>query len=90
MPIQATRTLLHEALSGKLLESEYRRDQLFGFMVPVEVHGIDSALLDPRSTWSDADEYDRRARELAAMFRDNFERFADEAGERIVAAGPAV
>jgi phosphoenolpyruvate carboxykinase (ATP) len=88
MPIQATRTLLHSALSGRLLEAEYRRDPLFDFMVPVEVPGIDPELLDPRATWSDPEEYDRRAGELAAMFRDNFERFADEAGPEVAAAGP--
>ena len=90
MPIQATRSLLHAALSGKLLEAEYRVDPLFGFMVPVDVPGVDRALLDPRSTWSDPDAYDRRARELAEMFRDNFAPFADDAGESIVASGPLV
>ena len=47
--------------------------------------GVDPALLDPRSTWNDPDAYDRKARELARMFRDNFEKFAD-AGE-VAAAG---
>jgi phosphoenolpyruvate carboxykinase (ATP) len=88
MPIQATRTLLHSALSGRLLEAEYRRDPLFGFLVPIEVPGIDRDLLDPRSTWSDSAEYDRKARELAAMFQENFSRFADEAGPSVAAAGP--
>jgi phosphoenolpyruvate carboxykinase (ATP) len=90
MPIQATRTLLHAALSEGLSNAEYRVDPVFGFMVPVDVHGVDRALLDPRSTWRDQDAYDRKARELADMFRDNFTRFAEDAGEVIVAAGPRV
>jgi phosphoenolpyruvate carboxykinase (ATP) len=48
---------------------------------------VDAELLDPRSTWHDPDAYDRKARELAEMFRQNFEQFAD-AGEAVVAAGP--
>jgi phosphoenolpyruvate carboxykinase (ATP) len=88
MPIQATRTLLHAALEGRLHGVEYRVDPVFGFMVPVEVHGVESALLDPRATWRDPEEYDRRARELARMFRDNFVRFADDAGEAVAASGP--
>ena len=53
MPITATRTLLDAALSGELDDVEYRVDPTFGIEVPVEVPGVDSALLDPRSTWAD-------------------------------------
>jgi phosphoenolpyruvate carboxykinase (ATP) len=89
MPIQATRTLLDAAVSRELDRAEYRTDDIFGFQVPVEVPGVDASLLDPRSTWSDPDVYDRKARELARMFRENFARFADEVSEAVVAAGPA-
>jgi phosphoenolpyruvate carboxykinase (ATP) len=47
-------------------------------------------LLDPRSTWTDSEAYDRKARELARMFRDNFEQFAEEAGDAVASAGPLV
>ena len=87
MPIQATRTLLHAALSGLLDGAEYRVDEVFGFEVPVSVPGIDPSLLDPRSTWPDPAAYDAKARELAAMFRKNFEKFPD-AGEEVLSAGP--
>ena len=90
MPIQATRTMLRKALDGELDGVEYREDPIFGFEVPVEIPGVERALLDPRSTWADPDAYDRKARELARMFRDNFEQFADEAGEDVVDAGPQV
>jgi phosphoenolpyruvate carboxykinase (ATP) len=90
MPIAATRTMLSAALSGELDGVEYRTDELFGFEVPVSVPGVDSSLLDPRSTWRDPTAYDERARELAQMFRDNFATFADEAGEAVTAAGPRV
>ena len=90
MPIAATRTMLSAALSGELDDVEYRTDGLFGFEVPVEVSGVDSSLLDPRSTWRDPAAYDERARELAQMFRENFEKFAGEAGDEIAAAGPRV
>jgi phosphoenolpyruvate carboxykinase (ATP) len=90
MPIQATRTMLRAALSGELDGVEYREDPIFGFEVPVEIAGVAPGLLDPRWTWSDGDAYDRKARELARMFRDNFEQFADDAGEAVALAGPQV
>jgi phosphoenolpyruvate carboxykinase (ATP) len=88
MPITATRGLLHAALAGGLDETEFRVDPVFGFDVPKHVPGVDTALLDPRSTWSDPAAYDAKARELAGMFRANFEKFAHGAGEAVAAAGP--
>jgi phosphoenolpyruvate carboxykinase (ATP) len=89
MPIQATRALLHAALSGALAEVEYREDPVFGFAVPVEAPGVDASLLDPRSTWDDPEDYDVKAAELAELFVENFRKFAD-ADPAIRAAGPRV
>jgi phosphoenolpyruvate carboxykinase (ATP) len=89
MPIHATRTMLTAALSGELDDAELRTDPVFGFHVPVHVPGVDSRLLDPRSTWRSSDEYDRKARELARMFIDNFATRFGEVGESIRTAGPA-
>ena len=86
MPIQATRAMLHAALEGGLYAADYRTDDVFGFQVPLEVPGVESALLDPRSTWADPAAYDRKARELAAMFVANFERF--DVADAIRLAGP--
>ena len=87
MPIAATRAMLRAALSGELNGGEFRTDEVFGFDVPVAVPGVEAGLLDPRSTWSDPARYDAKARELAAMFRDNFQKFADPA---LAEAGPRV
>ena len=89
MPIQATRDLLHAALSGALEEVEYRLDEVFGLEVPVSVPGVDPSLLYPRGTWADPDAYDVKARELARMFRDNFTRFEDVSAG-VSGAGPRV
>jgi phosphoenolpyruvate carboxykinase (ATP) len=88
MPIAATRALLHAALSGELEGATFRKDGVFGFEVPTHVHGVEDSILEPRSTWRDPEAYDRKARELADMFRENFERFAD-ADPAVKAAGPA-
>ncbi|MCY7304160.1 MAG: phosphoenolpyruvate carboxykinase (ATP) [Thermoleophilia bacterium] len=88
MPIQATRRLLHAALSGELDRADYRADAVFGFDVPLRVPGVETSLLDPRSTWRDPHTYDVKAGELAELFRENFTRFADDAGTAVTAAGP--
>jgi phosphoenolpyruvate carboxykinase (ATP) len=88
MPIQATRTMLRAALSGELGHATFRTDDVFGFEVPLEVHGVDEKLLDPRSTWRDAEQYDVKARELADMFIENFSKRFGDADPAIRAAGP--
>ncbi|HWB23691.1 MAG TPA: phosphoenolpyruvate carboxykinase (ATP) [Gaiellaceae bacterium] len=89
MPIQATRALLHAALSGSLDHAEYRVDDVFGFEVPLHVPGVETELLDPRSTWSDGAAYDAQAQALASLFRENFEKF-DNVDPAVAAAGPGV
>ncbi len=75
MPIKATRALLHAALDGSLNEATFRKDENFGFQVPVTVHGVDAQLLDPRATWADKAAYDAQAAKLVEMFAENFEQY---------------
>jgi len=75
MPIKATRGLLTAALDGSLNNAEFRIDPNFGFEVPVAVHDVDTALLDPRGTWPDTAAYDAQAQKLVQMFADNFVQY---------------
>jgi phosphoenolpyruvate carboxykinase (ATP) len=61
---------------------------VFGLAVPERVGGVPPELLVPRHTWPDRAAYDAKARELAAMFRSNFEKYADGVAEEVRAAGP--
>ena len=88
MPIDATRAMLRAALDGELDRVELREDPTFGFGVPVSVPGVDDRLLDPRSTWRDPDAYDRKARELADLFADNFATRFGDVDESVRFAGP--
>lgn len=90
MKLQHTRKMLSEALNGKLDDAGFEEDPVFGLAIPKEVEGVPSAVLMPRDTWEDAKSYDRKARRLAEMFRENFEQFEDEASEELIAAGPNV
>jgi phosphoenolpyruvate carboxykinase (ATP) len=88
MPIQATRALLNAALDGSLKNANFRKDPNFGFDVPLEVPGVDSAILDPRATWPDKDEYDRTAARLVDLFVENFAEFAEHVDEGVRQSGP--
>jgi phosphoenolpyruvate carboxykinase (ATP) len=88
MPIKATRALLNAALDGSLNNAEFRKDPNFAFDVPVAVPGVDSGILDPRSTWADKDAYDAMAAKLVDLFVANFEQFADHVDEGVRQSGP--
>ena len=88
MPIKATRALLNAALDGSLGDAEFRKDANFGFDVPVAVAGVDSAILDPRSTWADGEAYDQMAQKLVQLFVDNFAEFEAHVDEGVRQAAP--
>jgi phosphoenolpyruvate carboxykinase (ATP) len=85
MPIKATRGLLTAALDGSLNTVDFRRDENFGFDVPVAVDGVDNALLDPRSTWADPAAYDTNAAKLVSMFSDNFAQYEQHVSDDVLA-----
>jgi phosphoenolpyruvate carboxykinase (ATP) len=85
--IDQTRNMVRAALHGEVAD-EYEVDPIFGVRVPKAVPGVDSGILRPRDTWEDKDAYDAKAKELARMFAQNFEDYADGVSEEVRAAGP--
>lgn len=86
--IPHTRAMLNAALAGDLDEVEYVEDPVFGLMVPVEVPGVPTELLQPRGTWDDASAYDAQATKLAGMFEVNFRQYAEDVYQSVIDAGP--
>jgi phosphoenolpyruvate carboxykinase (ATP) len=88
MPIKATRALLNAALDGSLNHVEFRTDPYFGFEVPVSVPGVDDAILNPRDTWADKEEFDATANRLVGFFIDNFAKFEAHVDQQVKEAAP--
>ncbi len=87
MKLSHTRAMVHAALSGYLHETWTDQDPIFGLHVPADIHGVPREVLSPRKTWADPAAYDAQARKLAAMFRQNFEKFGS-VDPAIAEAGP--
>ncbi|MEO1795970.1 MAG: phosphoenolpyruvate carboxykinase [Pseudomonadota bacterium] len=85
MPIRATRALLAAALDGTLNNGQFRKDENFGFEVPVSVPGVADLLLTPRRTWDDGAAYDKQADKLVQMFSDNFEQYLPHIDDEVKA-----
>ena len=88
MSLAHTRALLRAALDGSLASAPTVQDPIFGLHVPTHCDGVPAEILQPRQTWADKAAYDAQARDLAAMFRQNFAAYADQVASEVLAAGP--
>ena len=73
--LEYTRAIVTAALAGELDDAKTHTDPVFGLAIPDEIRGVPSSVLVPRQTWADPAAYDAQAKKLAAMFRQNFEKF---------------
>ncbi|MBL8103580.1 MAG: phosphoenolpyruvate carboxykinase (ATP) [Anaerolineales bacterium] len=88
--IRHTRALLNAALNGNLTNVKYKLDPVFGFEVPATCLNVPDEVLDPSSSWGDKKEYDRRYKDLAMRFKQNFGKFIDGTPQDVIDAGPKV
>jgi len=85
-----TRAMISAALDGKLDDVAYEIHPVFGMSMPKSCPGVPSEILNPKNTWNHKKLYDKKAKELALKFVDNFKKFKEHASEEILAAAPVL
>jgi phosphoenolpyruvate carboxykinase (ATP) len=88
--IKHTRALLSGVLTGKLAKVKYFKDPVFGFEVPNACPDVPESVLEPWSSWPTREEYDKRYKDLALRFIQNFKKFEEGTPVEIIEAGPKV
>jgi len=88
MKLSFTRAMVQAALEGELNEVETVRDKIFGLHIPLHIAGVPDEVLQPAKTWSDANAYNQKAKELAAKFRNNFNKFNNISEDIVQLGGP--
>ena len=87
--IKDTRAIIDAILDGSIEKAETKIIPTFNFVVPTALHDVDSAILDPRDTYTDVAEWETKAQDLAGRFIKNFVQYTDnEEGQHLVKAGP--
>ena len=87
--IRDTRGIIDAILDGSINKAPTKTIPLFNFEVPTELPGVDPKILDPRDTYADPAQWEEKAKDLAARFIKNFNKYEkNEAGKALVAAGP--
>lgn len=88
MKLAYTRAMVQAALEGDLNKIATVKDAIFGLEIPEHVPGVPDDVLQPNKTWADQAAYEAKAKELAAAFRKNFEKFENVSKEIKELGGP--
>src|SRR5574344_277703 len=87
--IKDTRGIIDAILDGSIDKAPTKKIPHFDFEVPTSLPGVDPKILDPRDTYADASEWEKKAQDLAGRFVKNFAKYeGNAAGKALVAAGP--
>ena len=90
MKLSNTRAMITAALEGRLDNVNFESHTIFGMLMPLSCPEVPSEILNPRNTWANKTAYDKKSRELATEFIQNFEKYADGVTEEILKAGPEI
>lgn len=90
MKLSYTRAMVRAAIEGKLKDAETEKGSAFGLEMPKAIDGVPSEVLNPRNAWADKEAYDKKAKELADAFRENFEKFGSVSEDIKEKGGPII
>ena len=87
--IKDTRGIIDAILSGDILKAETKKIPMFDLEVPTALPGVNPAILDPRDTYANVEDWETKAKDLAGRFVKNFVKYeGNDAGKALVEAGP--
>ena len=87
--IKDTRGIIDAILGGAIKTAPTKKIPMFNLEVPTELTGVDPKILDPRDTYKDVSEWEKKAKDLAQRFIKNFKKYeTNDEGKALVAAGP--
>ncbi len=87
--IKDTRAIIDAILDGSIEKAETKIIPVFNFEVPTALHDVNSAILDPRETYTNTSDWNIKAEDLASRFVKNFVQYTDNSeGQALLKAGP--
>jgi phosphoenolpyruvate carboxykinase (ATP) len=87
--IKDTRGIIDAILNGSINKAPTKKIPHFNLEVPTELEGVATNILDPRDTYANAADWEKKALDLSEKFIKNFKKYENnEKGKALVAAGP--
>ena len=89
--IKDTRGIIDAILNGDINNVPTKKIPYFNLEVPTVLNGVATNILDPRDTYANPEDWDKKAQDLASRFVKNFVKYEyNPAGKALVKAGPQV
>lgn len=89
--LKNTRAIIDAIISGEIDQMETNHIPFLNLTIPVELPNVEKGILDPRDTYKSEEEWEVKAKDLAARYIKNFKQYTNtEEGKRLVYAGPTL
>ena len=89
--LKNTRAIIDAIINGEIDKTETRSIPFLNLTIPTELPQVSQGILDPRDSYKDVAEWERKALDLSSRYIKNFQQYTDnEEGKRLVAAGPTL
>lgn len=89
--LKNTRAIIDAIINGEIDKVETKVIPFLNLTIPTSLTDVSKGILDPRETYKNEDEWERKAKDLSARYIQNFEQYTDtDEGKRLVAAGPSL
>ena len=86
--IPVTRAVIKAIQDGSINDAATEKLDIMNVEIPTKLNDVDTKLLNPSETWSSKDDYVAAAKELAAKFKENIDKF--DISDEIRQAGPII
>ena len=73
--IKDTRAIIDAILDGSIDRASTKVIPVFDLEVPTSLQNVNSAILDPRDTYLDKNEWNLKAEKLSKLFKDNYKKY---------------
>jgi phosphoenolpyruvate carboxykinase (ATP) len=89
--LKNTRAIIDAIMSGEIEEKQTKLIPYLNLSIPTALTNVSTAILDPRDTYKDKEEWVRKAKDLVSRYIKNFEQYTNtDEGKRLVRAGPSL
>jgi phosphoenolpyruvate carboxykinase (ATP) len=89
--LKNTRAIIDAIISGEIDQMETKHIPFLNLTVPTSLPNVSEGILEPRDTYKTEEEWEVKAKDLAARYIKNFEQYTNtEDGKRLVYAGPSL
>ena len=87
--LKDTRAIIDAIIDGSIDKADHKTLPIMNLVVPTSLPNVSEGILDPRDTYATAEEWEEKAKDLAAKYIKNFEQYCDnDEARKLISAGP--